>query len=102
MDSLNLLDRVLGRPRGAPALGAPPNVTRRFAVSIAQGATEELPRPAGRMVLHCRTGALWITHDGDPRDVILGENQSYLVDREDRMTVHGLRAGGLEIEVMAA
>jgi hypothetical protein len=82
-------------------LPAPPprRVTRRFALRIAQGATEELPIAAGRMVLHCLSGALWITHDGDPRDVILAANESYLVDRPDRMTVHALRGSGLEIEL---
>lgn len=102
MDTSTFIDRLLGRPRAAAPLAAEPNVTRRFAVPIAEGATEELPRAKGRMVLHCRAGALWITHDGDPRDVILGENESYLVDRDDRMTVHALRGGGLEIEVVAA
>jgi hypothetical protein len=84
------------------SINVKPNVTRWFAVNLAEGATEELPPAEGRMVVHCRSGALWITHDGDPRDVILDENESYLVDRRDRMMVHALRGSGLEIEVGAA
>lgn len=99
MDSL--LNRLLYLSHDEQHIAAPPNVTRWFAVNIAEGATEALPPARGRMVLHCRSGALWITHDGDPRDVILDENESYLVERQDRMTVHGLRGSGLEIEVGA-
>ena len=101
MDAPTLLTRMLRRSRDEATITVEPNVTRWFAVNIAEGATEALPPAAGRMVLHCRSGALWITHDGDPRDVILDENESYLVDRRDRTTVHALRGSGLEIEVGA-
>lgn len=78
------------------------HLTRLYAVSLAPGATREVPHAAGRMTLHCRVGKLWITHDGDPRDVVLDANQSHSVDRAERLTVHAMReAGLLEVQVDA-
>jgi hypothetical protein len=102
MHQTALLTRLLRHSPGGAVLPADPHVTRWFAVRLDEGETEEVPPAVGRMVLHCRSGALWITHDGDPRDVILGVNESYRVDRADRMTVHALLGSGLEIEVGAA
>ena len=75
-------------------------VTRFRALDVPAGATRELPLMPGRMVVHCRRGELWITHDGDPRDVILRERESFAVDRKDRrLTAHALRGDGVvEIE----
>ena len=102
MDSPNLLARLLRLAHEDTDLPLEPNVTRRLAIPLAEGETEEVAPAVGRMVLHCRSGALWITHDGDPRDVILDANESYRVDRADRMTVHALQGSGLEIELGAA
>lgn len=102
MEHTPLSTRLLARSRQDDAISVEPRVTRWFAVQLPQGATEAVPRADGHMVVHCRSGALWITHDGDPRDVVLDENQSYLVDREERMTLHALRGSGVEIEVFAA
>jgi hypothetical protein len=71
---------------------SPSRVTRWFAAHVRQGATREIPPASGRMTVHCRDGEAWITHDGDPKDVMLQANQSYAVDRRGaRMTVHALR-----------
>jgi hypothetical protein len=88
------------RGREDRAVAAQPRVTRLLAVGVRDGATRELPRVhPGRMVVHCRQGEAWITHDGDPRDVVLQANQSYAVDNAHRMTVHALRGDcGLELQ----
>jgi hypothetical protein len=71
--------------------GTRSRITRWFAAHVRQGATREIPAATGRMTLHCRDGEAWITHDGDPKDVMLQANQSYAVDRGTRMTVHAMR-----------
>lgn len=75
-------------------------VTRRFAAQVRQGDTREISAPPGRVTVHCREGEAWITHDGDPRDVFLAPQQSYLVDCGGRMTLHALRGDCLvEVQV---
>lgn len=75
-------------------------VTRWFAAQVRHGATREITPPPGRVTVHCRGGEAWITHDGDPRDVMLQANESYSVDNGRRMTLHALRGDCvLEIQV---
>ena len=77
-----------------------PRVTRLYAAHVRQGATREIVPPAGRITVHCRNGEAWITHDGDPRDVMLQPNESYTADNGNRMTLHALRGDCvLEIQV---
>jgi hypothetical protein len=77
-----------------------PRVTRWFAAHVRHGATREITPPPGRVTVHCRDGEAWITHDGDPKDVMLQANQSYRVERGDRMTLHAMRGDCvLEIQV---
>jgi hypothetical protein len=77
-----------------------PRVTRRYAAHVRQGATREIVPPSGRITVHLRGGEAWITHDGDPRDVMLQANESYIADNGGRMTLHALRGDCvLEIQV---
>lgn len=81
---------------------AHPRVTRWFAAHVRHGATREIAAPPGRVTVHCRGGEAWITHDGDPKDVMLQPNESYTVERGARMTLHALRGDCvLEIQVDA-
>ena len=80
----SFLTRLFGRE-------APRPVTRWYAAHVPQGTTRELAFGSGRITVHCRDGEAWITHDGDPRDVVLQAKQSYAVDRGERMTVHALK-----------
>jgi hypothetical protein len=82
------MSRLLGRD---DRLLATPRVTRWLAVGVPGGATRELPRASGRLTVHCRQGSVWLTHDGDPKDVVLQPNQSYTLDRRDRVTAHAMR-----------
>jgi hypothetical protein len=40
--------------------------------------------------IECHTGQLWITQDGDLRDVILGTNESFTLDRTGHTLVSAL------------
>jgi hypothetical protein len=77
-----------------------PRVTRWYAAQVRAGTTREIPYTGKRMTVHCRDGQAWITHDGDPRDVVLQAKQSYTADRGQRMRVHAMKGDCvLEIEV---
>jgi len=39
------------------------------------------------VTIECAEGALWLTQDGDPRDVTLSAGQSYRIDRTSRVMV---------------
>jgi hypothetical protein len=41
--------------------------------------------------IECQSGELWITQDGDPRDVILGPRQCFTLDRAGTAVVSALK-----------
>lgn len=93
-----LMPRLLGRD--ARVLSSRPQVTRWFALGVPANTTQELPRANGRLVVHCRRGMIWITHDGEARDIVLRTNECYVVTGEGRMTAHAMNAdAGLELQV---
>ena len=97
LNPANFMTRLLGRedrPQPAPA-----GIKRLLAVPVRAGRLKELPMGEGRMVVHCLSGEVWITHDGDPRDVVLKKDQSYVVDKGARMTAFALRGdAGLQLQ----
>lgn len=66
------------------------------ALSIRKGATVSVRRPNGIEVV-CLEGTLWITHDGDVKDIVLERGQHYAADRSARMLVHALDAAELRL-----
>jgi hypothetical protein len=75
-----------------------PRVMRRFAVEMPRGSTRVFDRVDGSVMIRCATGSLWITHDGDPKDVILAAQESYRAEREEAMHVFALQPCVVEIE----
>jgi hypothetical protein len=63
---------------------------------IQKGATVSVQRPNGLEVV-CLQGTLWITHDGDVKDIVLERGQRYAADRNARMLVHALDAAELRL-----
>ena len=97
LNPANFMTRLLGREDRPQAPAS--RVRRLLALGVPAGRLRELPMGQGRMTVHCRSGEVWITHDGDPRDVVLKANESYLVDRPARMTAFALRGDcGLELQ----
>ena len=82
-------------------LGTAPRarITRRFAARVVQGGTRELNVPPADVTVHCRQGEAWITHDGDPRDVFIRANETYVADTRSRMRVHALKDCLVEFEL---
>ena len=50
----------------------------------------------GRVVV-CERGCLWLTFDGDPRDVIVRAGQQHRCDRDTRMTIEALEVTQLQV-----
>ena len=73
-------------------------VTRRFACEMRKGEARTFERVDSSVELRCAKGSLWITHDGDPKDVILNPAESYRAEREDAMHVFALQPCVVEIE----
>ena len=79
-------------------LRPPTRVKRRFAVEMARGEHRIFERVDDTVLVCCSSGSLWITHDGDPKDVILVPGETYRAQRNDAMHVFALQACVLEIE----
>lgn len=76
-------------------------VTGRFADagihSLQRGEMWTLSQPAGSR-LECLGGTVWITHDGDCKDLVLEAGQTYLVDRSTRMIAYALKPAQFRVQ----
>ena len=75
-----------------------PRVTRRFAVEIEQGEAHVFETADPSFTVRCENGSVWITHDGDPKDVILIGGETYRCERSDALHLFALTPSLLEIE----
>lgn len=98
------MNTALNLPTGFPFTGwlramraSRPQAGRRITpaaqgpLTIDKGATLAIERGAGVDVC-CVSGSLWITHDGDVKDVLIDAGGTYRSERAGRMLVHGLAA----------
>ncbi|HEX2546336.1 MAG TPA: hypothetical protein VHL79_15760 [Ramlibacter sp.] len=102
-DSLQFVQERLRHNHSSPLtrdmrLRHKPRVTRRFVVAIAKGEVRIFEHVDESVLIKAATGSLWITHDGDPKDVILYPEESYRAEREDAMHVFALHDSTFEIE----
>jgi hypothetical protein len=102
-DSLQFVQDRLRANNGSPLdrevhLRPRERVMRRFAVELDRGSSRVFDRVDGSVMVRCESGSIWITHDGDPKDVILAPQESYRAEREDAMHLFALQPCVLEIE----
>jgi GAF domain-containing protein len=74
-------------PHGLWIRPAPTPVQR-----LDKGATLVVAHPRG-VDIECRSGSLWLTHDGDIKDVVLAAGERYRSGSDRRLLVHALEAG---------
>ena len=75
-----------------------PRVMRRFVARLERGEGRDFERVDGSVLVRCASGTLWITHDGDCKDVILSADESYRAERDQAMHLYALQPTVLEIE----
>lgn len=75
-----------------------PRVRRRFAVEIGKGEAYTFERVDHSVCVRCASGGVWITHDGDPKDIVLSSGEEYRCEREDALHLFALQPCVLEIE----
>jgi hypothetical protein len=85
------------RPAPARSPRQPPAVTHCFALQLDEGRSETVPQAAWCVMVRCIDGRVWITHDGDPKDVVLDPGESYAWPRAGAMLVHAMRPSAVEM-----
>ncbi|CAN7758370.1 DUF2917 domain-containing protein [Variovorax sp. LjRoot290] len=61
----------------------------RLTWTLHKAATQSILHPRG-MRIECLAGCVWLTHDSDPRDIVLQAPATYLADRDSRLLIHAL------------
>jgi hypothetical protein len=52
--------------------------------------------------IECTEGCVWLTHDGDCRDVLLEAGQSHLADRGSRLVIYAMASSAVRLLPRAA
>jgi hypothetical protein len=65
-------------------------------IALARSSVHRIENGKGSEVL-CLKGTVWITQEGDPRDVILGSGQSFVLDRKGVAVAYALRDAAVTI-----
>jgi len=60
------------------------------ASSLAHGAVRRVADPLGRRV-ECLSGVIWVTQDGDLRDIILEPGDGFAFDRSEGVLISALK-----------
>ena len=68
---------------------APNRKSKASDISLAYGGFHTAKSFRGGRI-ECTEGAVWLTHDGDCRDVVLEAGQSHMVDRDSRLVIYAL------------
>ena len=57
--------------------------------TLDKGRIRRVHRPLGRRI-ECVSGALWVTQDGDPRDIVLAPGDSFAFDQRGDALISAL------------
>lgn len=97
--SLAGVSRLLGRWLVSRAVAA-----REPAASIVSLAHQEIHAVTGFQggSIECTEGCVWLTHDGDCRDVVLEAGQSHVADRGSRLVIYAMASSAVRLAPCAA
>jgi len=65
-------------------------------IPLATRSMHRIENGRGTEVL-CLEGAVWITQEGDPRDIILSPGQSFVLDRRGVAVVYALKEAAITV-----
>lgn len=65
-------------------------------VGLSRHEIRSFPGHCGQRI-ESRRGSVWITQDGDPRDVVIGGGQSHALDRDGPVYVQALDAACVQL-----
>ena len=68
---------------------APPRQSTTADISLSYGEFHAVKSFRGGRI-ECTDGTVWLTHDGDCKDVVLEAGQSHLADRDSRLVIYAL------------
>ena len=90
------VEHLFARPERTAHRAALATVDQDVVRSLGKGELMVAPDPLGLRV-DCFSGSLWITHDGDRKDLILEAGQSYPCLRNSRMLVYALAKASVRV-----
>lgn len=73
--------------------------SKQFDLALAHQAMFKVVDPAGLRIV-CREGSLWITLDGDPRDIVLSAGDSFAATEHRRALIYALAPSTLSLAMM--
>ncbi len=73
-----------------------PSLGLAIARTIERGSILRIPRPKG-VHIECLAGALWVTQDNDPRDIMLAPGEDCLLSGRARVLVQALEHSQLRL-----
>lgn len=91
--------QVTLRQRWERLLALHRGITRRVAVAVPAGTLRRVSADHHEMELHCRRGELWITCDGDCKDMILRAGERWRVDRRRPLEIYAFADSVCEVEM---
>lgn len=74
-------------------------ITRCVAATVPAGSLRRVSADHHSMVLHCMRGELWITYDGDCKDLILRAGERYRVERRKILEIYAFEDSVLEVQM---
>jgi hypothetical protein len=78
------------------------NIRLRTApICLPQGQAALLDDARGARV-HCRAGSVWVTQEGDRRDIVLEPGESTVIERDGMAVVSALRDASIDVQPVRA
>jgi hypothetical protein len=75
----------------SPTFVAPRHTPIASTVPLNKGATTWVRQPFGHRVT-CESGSLWLSFDGEPRDIVLEPGETHRCTQRSALSIHALAA----------
>jgi hypothetical protein len=82
--------------RWLEARSAPTRASTASSIALAHHGTHSIASFQGGCI-ECTEGCVWLTHDGDCRDVCLQAGQSHVADRDCRLVIYAMAPSAVRL-----